>query len=76
MDPASLPVSQKVQLLVKALNGAKRTNEALAACADGEAMVEVLLEASAKLGLRLAGPTCSPPRRSVTGSGGRTRKRC
>ncbi|NQV10375.1 MAG: hypothetical protein HQ527_04290 [Cyanobacteria bacterium] len=54
MDPASLSVSQKVQLLVKALNGAKRTNEALATCADGEAMVEVLLEASAKLGLRLS----------------------
>ena len=54
MDPASLPTAQRVQLLVKALNGARRTNEALAACADGEAMVEVLLGASSRLGLRLS----------------------
>ncbi|MCT0200248.1 hypothetical protein KQ313_11215 [Synechococcus sp. CS-1325] len=54
MDPASLSVSQRVNLLVKALNGAKRTNEALAACTDGEAMVEVLLDASSRLGLRLS----------------------
>ena len=54
MDPASLSTSQRVRLLVKGLAGAKRTNEALAACADGEAMVEVLLAASAKLGLRLS----------------------
>jgi hypothetical protein len=27
MDPASLPVGQRVALLVKALNGAKRTND-------------------------------------------------
>ena len=40
-------------LLVKALNGAKRTNEALARCGDGEAMVEVLLAASSRLGLGL-----------------------
>jgi hypothetical protein len=30
MDPKTLSVSQRVTLLVKALNGAKRTNEALA----------------------------------------------
>jgi len=54
MDPASLSVFQRVQLLVKALNGAKRTNMALAACSDGDAMVEVLLTASAQLGLRLS----------------------
>jgi hypothetical protein len=28
MDPATLPVGQRVALLVKALNGAQRTNEA------------------------------------------------
>jgi len=49
-----LPVGQKIKLLVKALDGAKRTNEALAQCSDGEAMLDVLLEASAKLGLGLS----------------------
>jgi hypothetical protein len=53
MDPATLPVGQRVALLVKALNGAKRTNEALARCTDGDGMVEVLLDASRKLGLGL-----------------------
>jgi hypothetical protein len=53
MDPATLPVGQRVALLLKALNGAKRTNEALARCVDGEGMVEVLLDASRKLGLGL-----------------------
>jgi hypothetical protein len=54
MDPAKLPLGQRVKLLVDALNGAKRTNEALARCSDGEAMVEVLLDASRKLGLGLS----------------------
>ncbi|WP_094555586.1 hypothetical protein [Synechococcus sp. 1G10] len=54
MNPASLPVSQRVQALVKALNGAKRTNEALARCSDGEAMIDVLVDASRKLGLGLS----------------------
>ena len=53
-DPRQLPVSQRVSLLVKALDGAQRTNEALARCADGEAMLDVLLDASAKLGLGLS----------------------
>ena len=52
-DPRSLPVGQRVAILVKALDGAKRTNEALAKCANGDQMVEVLLDASAKLGLGL-----------------------
>ena len=54
IDPRSLPVLQRVRLLVKALDGAKRTNEALAQCSDGEAMLDVLLDASAKLGLGLS----------------------
>jgi len=53
MDLQSLTVGQRVQALVKALNGAKRTNEALARCTDGDAMVAVLLDASARLGLGL-----------------------
>ena len=53
MNPSSLPVQQRIALLVKALDGAKKTNRALATCADGDAMVEILLGASAKLGLGL-----------------------
>ncbi|MEI8250576.1 MAG: hypothetical protein WCF98_05345 [Synechococcus sp. ELA057] len=53
-DPRSLPVSRRVALLVRALDGARRTNEALAACQDGEAMLDVLLNASSKLGLGLS----------------------
>jgi len=49
----NLPVSQRVNALVKALNGARRTNEALARCSNGEEMLDVLLDASAKLGLGL-----------------------
>ena len=53
MQPNKLPVPQQIALLVKALDGAKRTNEALANCKNGDEMVEVLLGASAKLGLSL-----------------------
>ncbi|MEB3199096.1 MAG: hypothetical protein VKK62_01050 [Synechococcaceae cyanobacterium] len=53
MDPKTLSAARRVALLVKALNGARRTNEALARCRDGEEMVEVLLEASGRLGLGL-----------------------
>jgi hypothetical protein len=53
MDLQSLPVSQRINALVKALNGARRTNEALARCRNGEEMLDVLLDASAKLGLGL-----------------------
>jgi hypothetical protein len=52
-DLRSLPVVQRVGLLVKALNGAKRTNEALARCRDGEEMLDVLVDASQRLGLGL-----------------------
>jgi hypothetical protein len=54
LDPRSLPRVQRVALLVKALNGAQRTNEALARCGDGEAMLDVLLDASQRLGLGLS----------------------
>ncbi|MFM9048241.1 MAG: hypothetical protein ACKOOH_11440 [Cyanobium sp.] len=49
----SLPRTQRVALLVKALNGAKRTNEALARCRDGEEMLDVLVDAAQRLGLGL-----------------------
>lgn len=54
MDPQSLSVVQRIGLLLKALDGAQRTNEALARCSDGEAMLDVLLDASKKLGLGLS----------------------
>lgn len=54
VDLRALPTVQRVGLLVKALNGAKRTNEALARCGDGEAMLDVLVEASQRLGLGLS----------------------
>ena len=38
---------------MQALDGAEKTNKALATCPDGDAMVEILLGASAKLGLGL-----------------------
>jgi len=62
-DPRTLSVGQRVSILVKALDGAKRTNEALANCSNGDQMVEVLLDASAKLGLGLtrADLTRTPP---------------
>ena len=53
MNPSSLPVQQRIALLVQALDGAQKTNKALATCADGDAMVDILLGASAKLGLGL-----------------------
>lgn len=53
MELKNLPVGQRVNALVKALNGAKRTNEALARCRNGEEMLDVLLDASARLGLGL-----------------------
>ena len=53
LDLQSLSVGQRIGLLLKALDGAQRTNEALSRCSDGEAMLEVLLDASKKLGLGL-----------------------
>jgi len=53
MELKDLPVTQRVAALVKALDGARRTNEALARCSDGEQMLDVLLDASSRLGLGL-----------------------
>lgn len=54
IDPRSLPVTRRIDLLVRALNGAVQTNEALARCSNGDEMLDVLLDASAKLGLGLS----------------------
>lgn len=40
-------------MLVEALDGAEKTNEALSRCEDAETMLEILLEASSKLKLGL-----------------------
>jgi hypothetical protein len=63
VNPRSLPVARRVQLLVRALDGARRTNEKLAACRTGDELVEVLLGASARLGLGLTREdlTSTPP---------------
>ncbi|WP_320677039.1 hypothetical protein [Prochlorococcus sp. MIT 1300] len=53
MNPKNLTVNERVKLLVEALDGAEKTNEALSNAEDVEAMVAVLLEASQKLGLAL-----------------------
>ena len=54
MEPRSLPVARRVSQLVNALDGAKRTNEALARCTNGEEMLDVLQGASQKLRLGLS----------------------
>ncbi len=54
MDPKQLSVEERVKLLVEALDGAEKTNEALSLCQDGESMVNVLLSSSEKLGLALS----------------------
>ena len=46
-------MARRVSLLVNALVGAQRTNEALAVCVNGEEMLDVLLDASMKLRLGL-----------------------
>ncbi len=50
----NLSVNQQVKLLVDALDGDKETNDALSSCENGEAMLEILLRTSAKMGLELS----------------------
>ncbi len=53
MDLKALSVNERVKILVDSLDGAESTNKALSSCEDSEAMVEVLLTSSSKLGLGL-----------------------
>ncbi len=53
MNSRSLPVKERVKLLVDALDGAEKTNDALAKSDDPEEMLGVLIGASEKLGLGL-----------------------
>ena len=61
MELQSLSVGQRIALLLKALDGAQRTNEALARCSDGEEMLDVLLAASKTLGLSRQELKTTPP---------------
>jgi len=54
VDPRSLSVAQWVRILVRVLDGVKRTNQALATCRTGEELVTILLGASSRLGLGLS----------------------
>ena len=63
MNPRTLPVKERVKLLVKALDGAEKTNDALANCDNVEDMIKLLLASSDKLGLGLSREdlTSTPP---------------
>ncbi len=53
MDLRTLPLKERVELLVKALDGAKQTNEALSNCENADELVTILLETSRQSGLGL-----------------------
>ncbi len=53
MDFKELPVTTRIKSLVDALDGETEANEALSRCEDGEAMIDVLINVSSKLGLGL-----------------------
>ena len=54
MDAKALPINKRVRLLVDALDGSQKINEALSKCEDGDAMLEILLGLSLDLGLGLS----------------------
>ena len=53
MDSTNSPIKEKLKLLVESLDGAEEINETLSKCKDAEAMLDVLLNVSSKLGLGL-----------------------
>ncbi len=53
MNPRTLPIKERVELLVKALDGAEQTNEALSTCDNVDEMLVLLLASSEELGLGL-----------------------
>ena len=54
MDAKTLPTSKRLRLLVDALDGSQKINEALSKCENGDAMLEILLGLSLDLGLGLS----------------------
>ena len=53
MESKKLPLQERLKILVESLDGAEETNKALSQSENAEAMLDVLLEVSAKLGLEL-----------------------
>ncbi len=53
MQPKDLPTNERVKLLVESIDGNSEVNNALSNCVDGEAMLDVLLATSTKMGLGL-----------------------
>ena len=53
MNSKPLSVNEKVKLLVDAMDGDKGINDALSNSKNGEDMLDILLETSAKMGLEL-----------------------
>ena len=53
MDLKSLPLNERVKLLVDSLDGDTETNNALSSCLDGDSMIDILLGTSSKMGLGL-----------------------
>jgi len=54
MSKADLSVQQRIDFLLKALEGDRRINEILSRCKDSESMIAALIEFSSKLGLELS----------------------
>ena len=54
MDARTLPLGQRIRLLVEALDGSRKVNEALSRCEDGDAMLDILQGLSLDLGLGLS----------------------
>ncbi len=54
MDARNLPLGKRIRLLVEALDGSQKINEALSKCEDGDAMLEILQGFSLDLGLGLS----------------------
>ncbi len=54
MDSKKLALNERVKLLVDALDGDEKINEALSRCEDGEDMLDVLIDVSSGLKLGLS----------------------
>ena len=54
MDLKEPSVTERIKMLVEALDGEQSINESLSQCDSGESMIEILLEVSSKLRLGLS----------------------
>ncbi len=53
METRNLPLKERINLLIESLDGAEETNQALSQCKNAEAMLDILLSVSSRLGLDL-----------------------